>query len=787
MDSDPCESVFEPDTNSFENVNLLFQIGDGVLARRSSTEELQQALVLENDAEKCQSFLETKNGSCYWADWASMTNDSDDRDVVCDLCASGVSHPPNYIVLCDKCGKGYHQSCHDPVIGPEFIESADLPWFCAVCGNAEISCEGEAPPIADVGDNSPVHVQEQHQSQQSQSTGSCAFPYKLESLHWEDGHRENLEKVYCYCGEKGSWEYSMLQCVSCLQWFHQACLKSKGQHIPMLGCRFYTITCAVCTQSTELRHRYAFQWIDVALLIFFNLTSLKHCFENGRRRCWLDFWVDVVPFLDEHWSLFAWGDRQFNADEKHRSLLKALLERSDLFWSGRDYNKRMSLFRFADKNVPAPQPDTKGVSHGVSPIPYHPDNLPTAANLYRFTLSKDHSPNIPSNKRKRAPRSTMLTSQTSPLGKLENSEDSLSPESKRAFSLPSTPSICHDRSQSSPAAVKTGVLTGGKLMVIPQGCARKSADAPTSRISISTSAFPPAATAAATSTPTSATSASAPCVGDSAASTPTTKGGKSEKFIASNKSAFTKSPVKSAGKPPPLAAAAAGTTTALVAAFNRQHSTASSTQNSSNVSSATGSLAISINNTSSESGTNKRTVHPIGALAAAAPAPVQTCNGRTSVVQTPVAAAATSTATPKPAVQKTAAPKPAVQKTATSTPKSAAQKTATPKPAAQKQATPASTSDRPSAAAAAARPPSESQCMRGPTLSAGPDARDDCDMCPRAALSVLPTVHRGTERSHSHAADWALGGQPTSSYKVLGVRTLPSGHKQFLLDWNSHR
>ena len=47
------------------------------------------------------------------------------------------------------------------------------------------------------------------------------LPYEFDSLVWDENHTRNDREKFCYCGENGDWYRRMLQCQSCLQWFHQ--------------------------------------------------------------------------------------------------------------------------------------------------------------------------------------------------------------------------------------------------------------------------------------------------------------------------------------------------------------------------------------------------------------------------------------------------------------------------------------------------------------------------------------------------------------------------------------
>ena len=54
-------------------------------------------------------------------------------NIVCTGCHRGNSPSNNFIVLCDGCDAPWHQKCHNPNIGSEVIEVAEMDWFCIKC------------------------------------------------------------------------------------------------------------------------------------------------------------------------------------------------------------------------------------------------------------------------------------------------------------------------------------------------------------------------------------------------------------------------------------------------------------------------------------------------------------------------------------------------------------------------------------------------------------------------------------------------------------------------------
>ncbi|MGH0169222.1 UNVERIFIED_CONTAM: hypothetical protein FKN15_056534 [Acipenser sinensis] len=143
-------------------------------------------------------------------------------EMVCTICQEENSEAPNEIVICDKCGQGYHQMCHAPNIDSSVIGS-DEKWLCRQCVFATTTKRGGA---LKKGPNAKA-LQVMKQS----------LPYTLEDLVWDEGHKTNIQQCYCYCGGPGDWYLKMLQCSKCRQWFHEACIQCFQK--PMLyGDRF---------------------------------------------------------------------------------------------------------------------------------------------------------------------------------------------------------------------------------------------------------------------------------------------------------------------------------------------------------------------------------------------------------------------------------------------------------------------------------------------------------------------------------------------------------------------
>ncbi|CAH0552949.1 unnamed protein product [Brassicogethes aeneus] len=338
----------EPDsTTPIEKELFDFQSGLEVLVKQKDG-RYYFGTIVEVDPIREECLVKYGDNTSYFSNFKDLTklSTTEPEYLLCVICKKSSPKSKHDSRVCDQCGRGYHQKCHQPEI-PTYCLKEGATWMCKRCTESEPyrlrkSDSKQQKSIKSTTNHNEIQVA-------SSSVGIKILPYDINSLTWDTYHRVNVEQVYCYCGQNGEWYKQMMQCCKCRQWFHDKCLDCL-QYPLYCGDRFYVYVCSICNHGQDFLRRLEIKWVDLVHLMLFNLT-VYNC------KKYYDLDSVVIPYITDNWHALQLPPKIANVtkSERRENILSVLTNNRNRFKCGREIKKRTTIWGLRVR-LPPPKP-----------------------------------------------------------------------------------------------------------------------------------------------------------------------------------------------------------------------------------------------------------------------------------------------------------------------------------------------------------------------------------------------------------------------------------------------
>lgn len=110
------ETVVPDSTTIVEKEKLEFAPGQDVLLKQKDG-RFYLGTVVEVDAIREQCLVKFGDNTDSWSGYKDLTKlSTPEQEDLCVVCKKSAPKNKHEITVCDKCGRGYHQKCHQPEI-----------------------------------------------------------------------------------------------------------------------------------------------------------------------------------------------------------------------------------------------------------------------------------------------------------------------------------------------------------------------------------------------------------------------------------------------------------------------------------------------------------------------------------------------------------------------------------------------------------------------------------------------------------------------------------------------